>query len=91
MVSKPLGVLLASWVAIRSGIATLPEAATWRQVVGVAVLCGIGFTMSQFVANLAFVGHEDRLAATKVGILAASLVSGGAGASIFASARTARE
>jgi NhaA family Na+:H+ antiporter len=76
VLGKPVGVLLASWLAVKSRLASLPEGATWGQVAGVAVLCGIGFTMSLFIANLAFPGQEDQLAATKVGILAASLVAG---------------
>jgi NhaA family Na+:H+ antiporter len=79
VLGKPIGVLLASWLAVKSRIASLPEGSTWGQVAAVAVLCGIGFTMSLFIANLAFPGQEDQLAATKVGILAASLVAGIAG------------
>ena len=84
LVGKPVGVLLASWAAIKSGVASLPEGATVRQVAGVAVLCGIGFTMSLFVANLAFPGQADHLAATKIGILIASLLSGLIGGGIIA-------
>jgi NhaA family Na+:H+ antiporter len=79
VVGKPLGILLASWTAVRSGVAALPEGATWRQVFGVSVLCGIGFTMSLFVANLAFADSDGLLGATKVGILMASVISGVAG------------
>jgi len=61
-----------------------------QQIVGVAVLCGIGFTMSLFVANLAFPGQADHLAASKVGILTASVVSGVVGGMIIASVRRAR-
>ncbi len=86
LVGKPLGVLLASWIAIKSGIAALPEGGTWRQLVGVSVLCGIGFTMSLFIGNLAFPGSADQLAATKVGILVASLLSGLAGGAILVGA-----
>jgi NhaA family Na+:H+ antiporter len=83
VVGKPLGVLLASWLAIRTGLASLPDHATWRQITGVSVLCGIGFTMSLFVTNLAFPGNEEHLAATKVGILLASLVAGLLGGAIL--------
>jgi NhaA family Na+:H+ antiporter len=75
VVGKPVGVLLASWGAVRAGVAQLPEGAGWRQVAGVAVLCGIGFTMSLFVANLAFGEKEGLLAAAKMGILLASLIA----------------
>jgi NhaA family Na+:H+ antiporter len=86
LVGKPVGILLASWLAVRSGVAALPHGATWRQLVGLSVLCGIGFTMSLFVANLAFPGREDLLGATKVGILVASLAAGAAGAGLVATA-----
>jgi NhaA family Na+:H+ antiporter len=87
LVGKPVGVLLASWLAVKSKLAALPEGATVRQIVGVAVLCGIGFTMSLFVANLAFSTDEERLAAAKVAILAASLCSGLIGGALIAWAR----
>jgi NhaA family Na+:H+ antiporter len=89
---KTVGVLLASWLAIKSGVAALPAGATVRHVIGVAVLCGIGFTMSLFVAQLAFPGNAELLAAAKVGILAASLLAGVAGGAIIAwGGRAARE
>ena len=65
---------------------SLQTFATW-QLAGVSVLCGIGFTMSLFVGNLAFGGREDLLTATKVGILLASLVSGVAGGAILVRAK----
>jgi NhaA family Na+:H+ antiporter len=90
-VGKPMGVLLASWVAVKCGMASLPEGATVRQVIGVSVLCGIGFTMSLFVAHLAFPGAQAQLDACKVGILAGSVLSGAIGASILVSkGRTSR-
>ncbi|HEX8914023.1 MAG TPA: Na+/H+ antiporter NhaA [Humisphaera sp.] len=89
LVGKPVGVLLASWVVVKTGVASLPSGATVRQLVGVAVLCGIGFTMSLFVGNLAFPGEASLLAATKVGILAASLLAGVAGGAILWSGRRA--
>jgi Na+:H+ antiporter, NhaA family len=76
LVGKPVGVLLASWIAVKTGLAAMPEGTSIRQVVGIAILCGIGFTMSLFVANLAFPGDTSHLAATKIGILSASLVAG---------------
>ena len=80
---KPIGVLLASWLAVKSRVASLPEGANWRHVAGVSVLCGIGFTMSLFVGNLAFPSDDDHLVATKLGILIASLLSGVAGGAII--------
>jgi NhaA family Na+:H+ antiporter len=90
LIGKPVGVLLASWLALKSGVASMPAGATVRQIAGVAVLCGIGFTMSLFVANLAFPGQPEKLAAAKVGILVASLVSGVVGGAIIARSKPAR-
>ena len=86
LVGKPAGILLASWAAVRAGVASLPEGATWRQVTGLSVLCGIGFTMSLFVAALAFGGRDDLLAAAKVGVLAASAAAGVVGGVLVARA-----
>lgn len=87
LLGKPLGVIVTSFIAIKLRIASLPAGGTWRQVAGVGVLCGIGFTMSLFVANLAFPGNEEFLTDTKIGILAASLVAGVVGGALIASAK----
>lgn len=76
VVGKPLGIMLFSWATVLMGIATLPSRVTWRMVHGAAWLGGIGFTMSLFVAGLAFPGMPALLAAAKLGILAASLGAG---------------
>ena len=76
VVGKPIGITLMAWLAVRTGIATLPAGAGWRQVVGISALCGIGFTMSIFIATLAFPGNAALLDAAKLGILLGSLVSG---------------
>ncbi|MBI2323245.1 MAG: Na+/H+ antiporter NhaA [Chloroflexi bacterium] len=75
VVGKPVGIVGASWLAVRLGIASMPPGATWRQVLGVGFLGGIGFTMSLFIAGLAFAGTPLQDAA-KVGILGASVVAG---------------
>ncbi|MCL4209575.1 MAG: Na+/H+ antiporter NhaA [Phycisphaerales bacterium] len=75
VVGKPLGLILTVWLAVKSGLCKLPEGAAWRHIVGTGFLAGIGFTMSLFIANLAFRDH-DTLDAAKMGILAGSLVSG---------------
>jgi NhaA family Na+:H+ antiporter len=75
LAGKPLGILAASWLAIRMGIATLPTGVHWRQVCGVSLLAGIGFTMSLFVATLAF-GDPALLTSAKVGVLFASIAAG---------------
>jgi NhaA family Na+:H+ antiporter len=72
---KQVGVTLFTWLAVRSGLATMPESMTWRQVYGVSWLAGIGFTMSLFIASLAF-GDSPFLSTAKVGILTASLIAG---------------
>jgi len=74
-VGKPVGILLATWLALRVGLVTMPEGVTWRQLAGIGVLAGIGFTMSLFIAGLAFPPDPLQLSA-KVGILCASTVAG---------------
>ncbi|HVS04338.1 MAG TPA: Na+/H+ antiporter NhaA [Thermoanaerobaculia bacterium] len=78
-VGKQVGVLGAAWLAVKAGIAAMPAAVSWRQVWGVSLLCGIGFTMSLFIAGLAF-ADPAFVDDAKVGILVGSLVSGVAGA-----------
>jgi NhaA family Na+:H+ antiporter len=76
LLGKPLGITLASWAAVRSGVAALPAGVSWRQLHGVAWLGGIGFTMSLFIAGLAFGGAPSLLTAAKLGTLAASVLAG---------------
>lgn len=78
VLGKPLGIFLLSWAAVRSGMAALPTNVNWRQIAGVGMLGGIGFTMSLFIAHLAF-GQGALLDAAKVGVLSASFCSGLAG------------
>lgn len=82
-VGKQVGVFLFALVAIRLRWADLPEGATWRQLYGVAILCGIGFTMSLFIGLLAY--PEDGLLQeeVKIGVLAGSLLSAIAGAALL--------
>ena len=70
---KPLGIVLFSWLAVRLGIAELPAGVNWKAMVGAGCLAGIGFTMSLFIAALAF--EDELLAAAKIGTLGASLIS----------------
>ena len=78
-IGKQLGVFTFSFIAIKAGIAKLPKDSTWLQLYGVALLTGIGFTMSLFVDTLAF-GDTDLFAyADKLAILLGSLFSGIAG------------
>jgi NhaA family Na+:H+ antiporter len=74
-VGKQIGVFGSAWLAVRLGWAERPAGATWLQLYGVAVLCGIGFTMSLFIGALAFPGKPDLIAEVKLATLAASLLS----------------
>lgn len=76
ILGKVLGIFGVAWIAIKTGIAKLPEGSTMNQIFGVAFLGGIGFTMSIFVADLAFLGNDALIFQAKVGILAASLFAG---------------
>jgi NhaA family Na+:H+ antiporter len=78
LIGKPLGIAGLSWIAIKTGIATLPRGVSGRMLAGAGMLGGIGFTMSLFVAGLAF-GEGELLEASKVGIMIASLVAGVSG------------
>lgn len=71
---KQLGVFGFAWLAIKSGVATLPRHASFTQLYGVALLCGIGFTMSLFIGALAFT-NPAAVDATKIGVLTGSLAS----------------
>ncbi len=84
VVGKTLGISAAARLAVRAGVADLPDGATWRQLYGVAVLGGIGFTVSLFIANLAFTDGQlvDR---ARVGILAASVLASLVGAALLRS------
>ena len=74
---KQIGIMAMCWIAIRLGVASAPEGVSWWQLYGAALLCGIGFTMSLFIASLAFEqGGAGYLGLERLGILIASLVSG---------------
>ncbi len=72
---KQLGIFLFSWVSVKLKIAKKPDNIGWKHIYGAAILAGIGFTMSLFISNLAFINEELNNIA-KVGILVASLLSG---------------
>lgn len=75
LVGKPLGILLLSWVAIKSRLAILPAGITFKHLLVLGVVAGVGFTMALFIAQLAFT-DEVLLASAKLGILAASGAAG---------------
>jgi NhaA family Na+:H+ antiporter len=90
LVGKPLGIVGATWLAVRAGLASRPEGASWVQLVGVGFLGGIGFTMSLFIGMLAF--PDPALAAQlRLGVLAGSLVSAVAGYLVLAAASSRRD
>ena len=76
---KPVGIVLATFAAVSLGLCRLPSSLAWRHVLGAGLLGGIGFTMSIFITKLAFTGEAGVVNASKMAILAASLVSGVAG------------
>jgi len=71
---KQIGIFLSTWITVKLGIAELPRAASWRQVYGVAILGGIGFTMSLFIGTLAFPA-PSQAASVRFGVLAGSFCS----------------
>lgn len=76
IMGKVIGIFGISWLAIKIKIANLPQGSSMSQILGVAFLGGIGFTMSIFVADLAFLGNDEFIFQAKAGILTASLFSG---------------
>jgi NhaA family Na+:H+ antiporter len=88
---KQLGIFGAVWATIRLGLAAVPEGASHAQIYGVALLCGIGFTMSLFIGFLAFPQSAIAQSEVKIGVLIGSLLSAVAGLLVLAlSARPAR-
>lgn len=74
VVGKPLGIWLASFIMIKTKLAVLPRKTNWQQLIGASILCGIGFTMSIFIAMLAFADAESRNIA-KIAVLLGSLTA----------------
>lgn len=88
-IGKQAGVVLAVWLAVRSGLAALPHGANWSQLYGVAILTGIGFTMSLFIGNLAFPDPQHAVA-VRLGVLGGSLLSALAGYALLRAAGSAQ-
>lgn len=78
VIGKSVGIILGSWLVVRSGLTALPHGIRWGHIVGVALLAGIGFTLSIFIAELAFASSEY-IDAAKIAIFAASILSASAG------------
>ena len=72
---KQIGIFSVIWAADRVGFAPRPDNASWQEIWGVSILCGIGFTMSLFISGLAFAGQELLINEAKIGILMGSLFS----------------
>ena len=87
LLGKTLGVFGLTWLAVKTGIAALPQGANWGQVLGVAILCGIGFTMSLIVGSLAFVpGASEYAGMDLMGILTGSILAALIGYAVTAAA-----
>lgn len=82
-IGKQLGIFIFSWVIIKLKIAKLPEKSSWFQLYGVAILCGIGFTMSLFLGTLSFANESSYLVEVRIGVIVGSLLSGLIGASVL--------
>ncbi|CAA2930146.1 Na+/H+ antiporter NhaA [Arsenophonus endosymbiont of Bemisia tabaci] len=76
LIGKPTGIFLFSWLALKLGVAKLPAKINLKQIFSVSVLCGIGFTMSMFIASLAFEGLDNFSTYARLGILIGSTLAG---------------
>ena len=74
-VGKQIGVMLISFIAVKLGVAQMPDKSSWLSLYGVSILTGVGFTMSLFVGNLAFVENIQYIEGVKIGVLSGSLLS----------------
>ena len=74
-VGKQVGVMVISYIAVKLGAAQMPDKSNWLSLYGVSILTGIGFTMSLFVGNLAFVENTQYMDGVKIGVLSGSLLS----------------
>lgn len=83
---KTIGIFGASYLAVRLGLSSLPQSVTWRHMFGASLLGGIGFTMSLFIAHLAF-GYSDRLQVAKLAVLTGSVLAAVLGAAVLLSCR----
>ena len=88
LIGKQLGIVGLAWLAVKSGIARLPQGVGWLQVWGLSLIAGIGFTMSLFIGNLAF-ADPAMINAVKLGVLAGSIVSALLGVTILLKGRRA--
>jgi len=90
-VGKQVGIFGACWLAIKLGLAKLPEGATWMQFYAVTILCGIGFTMSLFIGSLAFEAQgTEYMIDVKLGVLVGSLLSAVLGSILISWSQTGK-
>jgi NhaA family Na+:H+ antiporter len=87
---KPLGITLGTWIAVKTGITSLPRGLTWTHIVGVSALAGIGFTMSLFIGGLA-IADQTLIVMMKFSILLASFVSASIGIFILSRIKPLKE
>ena len=90
VIGKPVGIIVFSWLAVKSGLAKLPESVSWREICAIGCLAGIGFTMALFIAGLAF-PEGELLRVAKIAILGGSLLAGMIGSMLLWAALRARE
>ena len=83
LLGKPLGVFGLSWLAARLGLVQLPPDVSWKQVLGLSCICGIGFTMSLFIGALAFADAPVLAEQAKMGVLLGSALSGITGVALL--------
>lgn len=85
---KQVGIVGVAWLMVKSNVAALPHKVTWLEFYGVALLCGIGFTMSLFLGTLSFEGNSVYLSQVRVGVILGSILSGLVGALVLQIAAT---
>ena len=86
-IGKQLGIFIFTYLSVKLNIGDKPSGVTWRQIYSAGILAGIGFTMSIFISNLAFI-NEELLNISKIGIITASLISGITGFIMFRISKT---
>ncbi|HTQ29032.1 MAG TPA: Na+/H+ antiporter NhaA [Puia sp.] len=79
VLGKPLGIFIACWLAVKLNMSALPEAVSWKILLGTGMLAGIGFTMSIFISNVAFPGNRELIEDSKMAVLMGSLLAAVAG------------
>lgn len=79
VIGKAIGITTFTWIGVKAGVGKLPAQITWGHIVGAATVGGIGFTVSLFVADLAFVDHPSFQSPARIGVLAGSAIAAGVG------------